>query len=405
MRFPRLFIGHMFNFNLQFAEMPVDKTQLLVEQGHRPLFELLEHHPRLKADLFFTGVTDEYLRGHAPDVIAQVKAGLGRGQFELGTYTYAHPVLSLIPFADVVEQILLGLEADEATWGLRPTGFLLPEVAWDVTLPRAMELTRLKWVAIYKEIVPKYAETPDFPGSVVVQGAEGAVAPAVLGHRVLGKQIQAFLRGELGLPRLAKLIAELREAGQPGRDQLLLIKQDAEVLYFTSIEYYREKGRLRWGDPLPEVEAAGRLDELWSYLETLPGVEFTTIEGFLAEHPPAETVYAENISGHAGMDTWLRGEGRERLNVLTDAARQSLSAADYALRLAERLGLATDEAKAALREGRRQLMLAENSDGRAFVPHSTRKLAVATAALEAARLADEALSLVQKRPTREERET
>ncbi|MBE3574311.1 MAG: hypothetical protein IMW99_02455 [Firmicutes bacterium] len=403
MSLPKLFIGHMFNFNLQFAEMPVDQTRLLVEQGHRPLLDLLERHPRLKADLFFTGVTDEYLRDHASDVIARVKAGLGRGQFGLGTYTYAHPVLSLIPFADVVEQILLGLEADEATWGIRPAGFLLPEVAWDVALPRAMELAGLKWVAIYKEIVPKYAEAPDFPGSVLVQGAGGATVPAVLGHRVLGKQIQAFLRGELGLPRLAKLIEELRQAGRPGRDQLLLVKQDAEVLYFTSIEYYREKGRLRWGDPLPEVEAADRLDELWSYLETLPEVEFTTIGSFLAGHPPAETVYAENISGHAGMDAWLRGEGRERLNVLTDAARQSLTAAEYALRLAERLGLATGEAKAVLREGRRQLMLAENSDGRAFVPHPTRKLAVATAALEATRLAGEALSLVPKRPTGEER--
>ncbi|HHY47324.1 MAG TPA: polysaccharide deacetylase family protein, partial [Firmicutes bacterium] len=381
----RIFIGHMFNFNLQFAEMPVDKTELLVTQGQEPLLDVLDAHPSVKADLFFTGYTDEWLEKNAPRVVDRVKAGVSSGRFGIGTYTYAHPILSLLPYEDVVRQLAKGLECDERTWGTRPVGLLLPEVAWDVSLPRALNQLGIQWVAIYKEIIPALADSSSYPGVVWAEGAFGVRAKAVLGNRVLGKAVQGVLRGEIPTERIVKMIMEMADSSR--QDQFILLKQDAEVLYFATMAYHMEKGALSWGDRLPDVEAARRFDDVLTRLEEIPGVRFVTIEEYLQEFSPTDVVFPECISGHADMDKWTRGEGRERLNVLTDTAREEIRAATYAIDLLGALGKDTGQAKAILEDAWLQLMLAENSDGRAFVPHASRKIAVATAAIKAGELA------------------
>lgn len=424
----RIFVGHMFNFNLQFAEMPVDRTELLVSQGHLPLLDVLEAHPGIKADFFFTGYTDMWLAEHAPTLVARVKAGLSRGQFGLGTYTYAHPILSLLPREDVVRQLAKGLACDEKVWGIRPRGLLLPEVAWDVTLPLAMEELGIEWVAIYRELIPALASKPVYPGIVWVGGAAGSKAKAVLGDRTTSKAVQLALRGEIPASRIAEMIEGRAVSIQAVHDNpagdvtavcesddvFILLKQDAEVLYFATMARYMTEGSLTWGDELPAVEAAERFDAVLREIGRIPGVEFVTIEEFLATHSPDQLMFPECISGHADMDKWTRGEGRERLNVLTDAARDEIRAASYAVDLAASLAQAAasgkvprwtlavpevnlvnlEMARSLLEEAWDALLLAENSDGRAFIPHPTRKLAVATAALRAAELARESVKAI-----------
>lgn len=389
----RILIGHLFNFNIQFAEMPVDRSDLLVSQGHEPLLDLLDRHPKVKCDLFLTGYTDLWLAQNAPGVIDRIKRGVGEGRFGIGTYTYAHPVLSLLPYDGVVRQLARGLECDGRVWGLRPRGLLLPEVAWDVTLPKAMDELGIEWVAIYKEIVPELAVKRSYPGSAWALGAMDSRAKAVLGNRVLGKQIQSVLRGELPAQRVVDDIAEILDDAE--EEQLILLKQDAEVLYFMSMPWYMEKRGLSHGSELPRLDAAERFDDLLTRLEALPGVEFVRIQEYLDRRPPMEEVCPECISGHADMDKWTRGEGRERLNVLTDTAREDMRSAERAVALAELLGCDVRDARRMFDEAKDQLMLAENSDGRAFVPHFSRKAAVATAALKASQLATGSISAIR----------
>ncbi|MGE5585682.1 MAG: hypothetical protein ACM309_09180 [Bacillota bacterium] len=444
----RIFVGHMFNFNLQFAEMPVDRTPLLVSQGHAPLMDVLEAHPGVKADFFFTGYTDMWLAENAPTLVRRVKAGLSRRQFGLGTYTYAHPILSLLPREDVMRQLAKGLACDEKVWGIRPHGLLLPEVAWDMTLPLAMKELGIEWVAVYREMIAAIASKPAYPGVVWAAGAAGSRAKAVLGDRTISKAVQQALRGEILVSRIAEMIlhgavsSSAQESPPPqatlacespgtcsacdaadvrgnangthgahdaysSHDLFILLKQDAEVLYFATMARHMADGSLTWGDELPAVEAAERFDAVLSEIERIPGVEFVTIEEFLATHSPDQLMFPECISGHADMDKWTRGEGRERLNVLTDAARDEIRAASYAVELAASLAQAqaqvqaraasggvsvvpaanVERARSLLEEAWDALLLAENSDGRAFIPHPTRKLAVATAAVRAAELA------------------
>ena len=90
----------------------------------------------------------------------------------------------------------------------------------------------------------------------------------------------------------------------------------------------------------------------------------------------------------------LRGFGRERLNILEADAREHIRVADGMLTLAERQGLDTAQARELYEQAWDQLLLTENSDGRGFDPHSSRKIFVAQAAVNAVKLAREAMQAI-----------
>jgi hypothetical protein len=390
---PVIYFTYNFNFNLNFAECPVDKTPIMVEQGHIPLIDLFERHSEWKADFFFTGYTSDYLQKNYPNLIERIKVHYLNKKFNIGTYTYTHPVLSLIPYDDVVDQLLAGLEADQRVWGFKPIGLFLPEVSWDICLPQIMDKVGIEWVSIYKEIVPQYEKELYYPPTAYVEGINNSKAKVVLCTHSMDaydKTIEEFKE------KLETLHAELRKRNI--REFLVALKDDAEVLYFKSIEILNEHGGTKkyvWGDELPELPAVQWLDEKLSMVETLPFARFMTMGEYIEKHPPQEIIYAENISGHANFDSWLRGEGRERLNVLENQARVEITSATYVIDLAEKLGLDVSESRKLLKEARYQLLLAENSDGRGFVPHSSRKIYVATAAVRAKELAQKAAKAIQ----------
>lgn len=399
---PTIYFAIEYNFNLNYAECPVEKTHLMVTQGHEPLLEVLLKHPKVKNDLFLTGYTEEWLQKHRPRVIELIKRGLKSKQFEVGTYSFDHPIFSLIPYEDACRQIELGLKYDEKAFGFRPKGFLLPEVAWDVLLPEIMKKYGLEWVIIYKEIVPKYKEEDLYPGSVLVEGINDTYIPAILGSNEMNGLFWAAIEGittwggGISIDGLQRKIEEIYEkVKQKGlKGFLLSIKLDAEIVYFASVRFYGKK----YGDSIDPRLIKDRLDRVYTMLEGLPFIKFTTVGDYLAAHPPKEKVYAESMAGNnpESLNPWLRGGGRERLNVLTDQARARITQATYAIELAEKQGMNVKEAKNKLEDAWYQLLLSENSDGRGYNPHSSRKIFVANAAVKAVKLASEAVDAIKK---------
>ncbi len=386
---PKLHVSFLHNFNLQFAEQPVDKTDLLVTEGIIPLLDLYDAYPAIKADFFFTGYTDRYLLKGYPEIVERVRAMQARGQIAIGTYTYTHPVLTLIPYEDVRRQLALGLDADEEAWGIRPAGLLLPEVSWDVTLPQIMPELGINWVIVYEALVPAYAGTNAFPGTVKLQGINGTSITGILAHDALRGPIWDLAESGEGLDAYLKQL-EAFHAGV-ANDQLLALKTDAEFLYFSGIA----RLGLSEGDSLPgDPPGLADMHRLYQALESLSYVQFTTISEWIDEHPPEETVYAESKGGNDALDRWLRGQGRERLNILEADAREHIRTAEGILTIAETQGLNTNAARQLYEQAWDQLLLAENSDGRGFDPHSSRKIFVAQAAVKAAELAKQAIQAI-----------
>lgn len=389
---PIIYFTYNFNFNLNFAECPVDSTPVMVKQGHIPLLDLFENHKRWKADFFLTGYTSDYLQKNFPDVVKRIKKAHQEGKYNIGTYTFTHPVLSLIPYDDVVQQLKFGLEYDQKIWGIKPEGLFLPEVSWDICLPQIMQEVGIEWVSIYKEIVPAYKDELVYPSTAFVEGINQTRAKVVLcTHSMDQGSVEDFQK------KLDALYTTLKKRGI--QEFLVALKDDAEVLYFRSIEMLNEeKGTsYKWGDTLPELPAINWMDEKLTMVENLSYARFMTMTEYIEKHPPQEMIYAENISGHADFDTWLRGEGRERLNVLENQARVEINTASYIIDLAEKMGMDVSQARKLLKQARYQLLLAENSDGRGFVPHSSRKIFVATAAVKAKEFAQKAAKAITKK--------
>lgn len=400
---PVIYFTYNFNFNLNFAEIPVDRTNVVVKQGHIPLLDVFEKHSNVKADFFFSGYTSDYLQKHFPQVVERVKEGHKNGKYNIGTYTFTHPVLSLIPYDNVVQQLKTGLKYDKEIWGVRPKGLFLPEVSWDVCLPQIMDEVGIEWVSIYKEIVPAYSNKLIYPSTAFVEGINQTKAKVVLCTSSMDEgSIQELKQ------RLDTLYMALKKEGI--KEFLVAFKDDAEVIYLESFdilnrragfkiiwgEHLPEGVAYKWGDTLPELPAVKWMDEKLSMLESLPYAKFMTMGEYIEKHPPQEMIYAENISGHADFNTWLRGEGRERLNVLTNQASNEITVATYIIDFAEKMGMDVTQSRKLLKEAKYQLMLAENSDGRGFMPHSSRKVFVATAAVKAKELAQKAAKAITK---------
>lgn len=384
-----------YNFNLNYAECPFEKTDLMVTQGHEPLLGVLLNHPKVKNNLFLTGYTEEYLQKRGEQVIKLIKNGLADKQFEVGTYSLCHPIFSLIPYEDASRQIELGLKCDEKTFGFRPKGFLLPEVSWDILLPEIMKKKGLEWVIIYKEIVPKYKEADLYPGSVFVEGINDTYIKAVLGSNEMNNVFWGTIAGSISIDGLRRKIEGIySKVEQTGlKDFLLSIKLDAEIIYFSSVDFYGKKP----GDPINPELIKGRLDRVYTMLEGLPFMKFTTVGDYLTDHPPEERVYAESMAGNnpESLNPWLRGGSRERLNILTDQARAKITQAAYVLELAGKQGMDVRGAKDKLEDAWYQLLLSENSDGRGYNPHPSRKIFVANAAVKATKLASEAVDAIK----------
>lgn len=252
---PVIYFTYNFNFNLNFAECPVDSTPVMVEQGHIPLLDLFDKHKKWKADFFFTGYTSDYLQNKYPDLVRRIKKGLGKGKYHISTYTFTHPVLSLIPYDDVVRQLRTGLEYDRKVWGIRPKGLFLPEVSWDVCLPQIMNDVGIEWVSIYKEIVPAYTDELVYPSTAYVEGINQTKAKVVLCTHSMDQGSTEALR-----QRLDSLYAVLKERGI--NEFLVAFKDDAECLYFKSLEdnpgyYLRFLQRLFGAFGVPSLEYGG----------------------------------------------------------------------------------------------------------------------------------------------------
>jgi hypothetical protein len=128
-----------------------------------------------------------------------------------------------------------------------------------------------------------------------------------------------------------------------------------------------------------EALAPEAVGELLARIDELSFVRLALPRCYLEQYPPATNVYVPAGSSERGIDLWTADPDNERLNALCAEAAAKL-------RLATALG--TDRPWL-LEEAWRAMLLAENSDGRGWMPRPERRLACYDHALQAIALADE----------------
>lgn len=405
-----LSVSFALNCGLFRTFMDAGKEGVYAEQGYRPMLEAFLDNPQIKFTLFFEGVTTKTLFAKHPEVVRLVKEGIARGQFELGTYTYNHPVLTMLPYEDSRRQFAEGLNIDHELWEVEPTGTMLPEAAWDPTSAQIVNELGLQWVLLGTRVYRQ-----DFPSATFAEmrrpfrlaGTKGAVVTALCHDtdHFDDDEPYFYLEGavvqdaETNLEAFRRRVAWHTERGSCA----LTVKNDGEFLYECSLArkygrgWEREGFTAHLGESIPELVARGK-DELSKALADYartPGVQFRTVGEIVRENPPAREPIVLRASAR-GYREWF--EGSEKVAAVWEEARSEIKAARYAMLVASKTGLSVERAEELLEGAWLKLLEAEISTGRRACAHpagkATRIIRSLDLALEARQLAQQAADAI-----------
>jgi len=405
-----LSVAFALNCGLFRTFMDAGKEGVYAEEGYRPMLQAFLDNPEIKFTFFFEGVTTKALFAKHPDVVSLLKAGIARGQFELGTYTYNHPVLTMLPYEDSRRQFAEGLKIDRDLWEVEPTGTMLPEAAWDPTSAQVMKELGLRWVLLGTRVYRQ-----DFPSATFAEmrrpfrlaGTGGSVVTALCHDtdHFDDDEPSFYLEGavvqdaETNSEAFRERVAWNTERGASA----MVVKNDGEFLYECSLA--RKHGR-RWerdgfaahlGESIPGLVARGKseLSQALTRYAQMPGVQFRTVGEIFGENPPGGQPVLLRTSAR-GYREWF--EGSEKVAAVWQEARSEIKAARYALLVASKAGLAVKKAGGLLEEAWLKLLEAEISTGRRACAHpagkASRIIHSLDLALEARQLAQQAAEAI-----------
>ena len=271
------------------------------------------------ADL--TYVIDQQ-HAHMGNVLPMYSQLASRGQVELTTTPYYHPIMPLLMMdgwtfedgirvnkqawpADVTTHLTNGMNLFEEELGFRPTGMWPSEQAVSPPMVQPVSDVGIEWMISDEEILAK-STTPsgdsiDVDDAAqlatpwIVEGDSGGEVAVIFRDRVISDRL-AFQYGSMTpeaavtdfLSYLDGIRAELIEAGEDPSEHLLTVAMDGENWMFMSEFQHNDNAR-------PFVH------EWYSRLSSHPTVVTTTPSAFLAQNhtlPRIDTI---------GTGSWIDG--------------------------------------------------------------------------------------------------
>jgi hypothetical protein len=409
-----MYISFFLHANLQYAEFPRAATPLIVEQSYRPACQLFLRHPWARAVFEFSGYSLEILAADYPDVIDDLRALVRGGQVELCASTYANPILPLIPLDHARRQIAAFRRVYDDLFGdlgIAPAGFFPQEFALDASLIPLIRDAGYTWAPImlnhylaslagHLNIIPDLPlrASANVPRAVDadtlhpfrIAGARGGDLVGIVNDPIWIDRLFELSNGVIAIDDVVAELATLHERHSPaGPAFVFLGPSDME---FVGLEFRRLIPDWRWPAPIRPDDLAGLLVRL----RDLSFVRFATAREYLAEHPPANPpLYLKCGSDHPLLTPWTVDPDNERLNTLCREAADRIRLAEALLRLDARQGAGGHAAVRLLDDAWRAMLLAENSDGRGWLPIPERRLFCYDQALRAIDLADQALAALR----------
>jgi len=404
-------VAFAFNLGLYRTFMEAGREQVYIDEGYVPLLRAFRKHPRIKANLFLEGLTSLALKD-SPECAQLVRAGLADGQFELGTYTFNHPVLTLLPYEDSYRQWEGGRRVDEQVWEAAPIGAMMPEAAWDPTNVEAFSHLGVDWVLLGTRVY--FQDFPDHPHHYArrafsLLGTNGSRVSAVCqdcddeDDEAVFYICSAVIHGAEESIRAFRARVD-HHLSRGGEGMLMALKEDGEFVYEESLakQYGRGWNRLGFaahlGEPIPELTAKAEeeLDAALSGYEETEGVEFVTVSEYFQRCPPTREIMLR--ASAKGYREWM--EGSEKLGQMLGEAQTEIRIARAALQVGRALGAETAEAEGELDRAWEALLTAETSTGRRACAHPAGKASrivwAMEYAMEATRRARGAVALIRR---------
>lgn len=389
---PPLHLSPFFHGNLQYAEFPTDSVPDIVTQSYLPVLEEFVRHPELKAVFEYSGVSLELMAEQWPRTIDLLRLLLQRGQIELLGSTYANPILPLIPTDHARRHVLRFCAIYERLFGdlnvPPPAGIFLQEFAYDPTLVPLLREVGYRYTVLTPRLLlagvrrqfnvalkpipngePLLAEHVDellYP--LEMKGAQGKTLTAMPLYREFIDLLFDVAQGRCTETDAAANLHTVAQYGTSHPPFLLIGPSDAEFV----------------GVANPGDKTAIPVQTVISFLlqlKELPFVRFDLPRCYLEDYPPRQQVYIPAGTSEKAFDLWATDADNVRLNALCEEASRKIELAS--------LWRAGNEPL--WHEAWQAMLLAENSDGRGWMPCAERRLACYDQALRAIALADELL--------------
>ncbi|MFQ3534313.1 MAG: alpha-amylase/4-alpha-glucanotransferase domain-containing protein [Aggregatilineales bacterium] len=277
-------------------------TEHSTHVSYLPLIEALEHHPKVRVALHYSGALLEWLKHNQREMLERLRVLVAAGQVELLSGGYYEPILAIIPDEDKIGQIEKLNDELETLFGITPSGMWLAERIWEPHLAKAIAQAALRYVIL---------DDAHFEAAGFESG------PAMFGYYITEEQghpLAVFsslrhLRYAIPWQPVESVLEWLREqARRPSRSQaprLLLMADNGEKFgtYAGAYEYCWGEGRY-----MEDFFTALEMNAEW--LKTI------TPSQYLGRFPPLGRAYLPATS-YTEMGIWsLLSDNGQRLSEL-----------------------------------------------------------------------------------------
>lgn len=383
-----------------------DEWFLTMDNATKPLLRILERHPRVRANLSLGGWVSRWIRDNRPEVAEMIRQGVKEGRYEIVNRPYFHATMSMLAYDEAADQVRRSVEINQEVWGVHPVGAHHNGWPWDPVTGKALLDNGIQYQLLANWQLYHYTDPPVADHAATYRAARV--------HTVGESQIPAlwvsFSKGDIGVPQemCPAYFLQVLQGKKPmrqfqqGVERIQAMNQQGDMLalFFSDSETF-------WREPytgasgLSQAEMEARYDEMLSYLESLPYVEFTLCKDYVAAFPPRSTYYLRpSVSPFGpgqGFDTWVDGAFKQAYNLNIQCARatEDIHTAESILRFARKLGADVSKAEAQLEEAWQHLMLSKTAVGRGLAPKEAITLWCDEHAISASRLAREAIDLIE----------
>ncbi len=335
-------LGFAFNFNIQRCEIEVGDEKQIITEGYKPLVSLFKKY-NLKADCFISGFTAELLQEMDNELLEEIKSGRDK-TFELGTYTYTHPIPQLLNRKEFEMQMAKGMELDRKILECETEGFLPPEFSYSKEMGTVLCDQGITWfVALASQIEKGLAKAgieqdPFIPCRIDQgQGKSLMAVPAVYQlPDTPARFFKLMMKGQLPVD---DVIEGVKKFSIEHPDGILLFKRDAETIFI-------DKFNSGFNGTLEIME------EFLKKISALDMVESVWISQMLADYTNSTVIELPDYLGNTKIETFTEGEA-ESIWTLTKEVREKIITRE-----------ASGIEKEILDKAWNHLLLSHNSDGR-----------------------------------------
>lgn|GEM_PF-3316132 len=327
--------------NIMHAFLP--DRQTTVEKGYIPLFNVLDEYKEVNCEIFFSGVTSEWLNERYPEFVSRIRRGIESGKYRLGSCSYSMPRITSLSMESTIQQVREGHNADERIWGQRCKGFWPPLYVVDPALMKVLSDEMFQWVFLSVENISNACnQAPYYPSPQELDmylpfKASGLGNGSIIGVPCCSTGNFLLLKDRKNLDNTLETIRSQKREYPP----LLVLDIDAEVCLAN--EYCGV--------------AKNTADSLRKTIESIlniTDIRITSIDSYLDLCPVRQELFIPPESSHFPPTA-------EKLYRLSDEAELIIREAE---RFVNARGNCSCEMKGKLAKAWKLLLVSQNADAR-----------------------------------------